>query len=100
MFKSSVCSYENRGPYGNNKYRGNCSGFIVKDFIESYMRKPNGLVADPSVGGGSSIDVANELGIRFKGTDLHQGSTCCGMTSFRSWESQLTLSGGILPTGT
>ncbi|EBD5249272.1 DNA adenine modification methylase, partial [Salmonella enterica subsp. enterica serovar Agona] len=62
MFKSSVCSYENRGPYGNNKYRGNCSGFIVKDFIESYMRKPNGLVADPSVGGGSSIDVANELG--------------------------------------
>ncbi|HCL6271726.1 TPA: DNA adenine modification methylase, partial [Klebsiella pneumoniae] len=73
MFKSSVCSYENRGPYGNNKYRGNCSGFIVKDFIESYMRKPNGLVADPSVGGGSSIDVANELGVRFKGTDLHQG---------------------------
>ncbi|WP_323897304.1 class I SAM-dependent methyltransferase [Aeromonas allosaccharophila] len=73
MFKSSVCSYENRGPYGNNKYRGNCTGHIVKDFIESYMRKPGGLVADPSIGGGSSVDVANELGVRFKGTDLHQG---------------------------
>ncbi len=72
MFKSSVCSYENRGPYGNNKYRGNCSGFIVKDFIESYMRKPNGLVADPSVGGGSSIDVANELGVKWSTKTGHR----------------------------
>lgn len=73
MFKSSICSYENRGNYGNNKYRGNCTGLIVKDFIQSYMRNPNGLVADPSIGGGTSVDVAHELGVRFKGTDLHQG---------------------------
>lgn len=73
MFNTSVCSYPARGSWGNNKYRGNCTGYIVKDFIESYRRDQNGLVADPSVGGGSSEDVARDLGVRFKGTDLHQG---------------------------
>ncbi|NMU82059.1 DNA adenine modification methylase, partial [Vibrio parahaemolyticus] len=51
----------------------NCTGHIIKDFIESYMMKPNGLVVDPSIGGGTSTDVANELKVRFIGTDLHQG---------------------------
>lgn len=73
MFKTSVCSYPIRGHYGDARYRGNCTGLIVKDFIESYHSRPNGLVADPSIGGGTSADVARELGVRFKGTDLHQG---------------------------
>lgn len=73
MFQSSVCSYPKRGHYGDNRYRGNCSGLIVKDFFESFMTRPDGLVADPSVGGGTSGDVAKEMGIRFVGTDLHQG---------------------------
>jgi hypothetical protein len=30
-------------------------------------------VADPSIGGGTSVDVAKEMGLRFIGTDLHQG---------------------------
>lgn len=72
-FNSSVCSYPNRGQYGDNKYRGNCTGHIIKDFIQSYQTNRNGLIADPSIGGGTSVDVARELGVRFKGTDLHQG---------------------------
>lgn len=87
MFKSSVCSYENRGPYGNNKYRGNCSGFIVKDFIESYMRKPNGLVADPVLGAALASTLPMNLVSVSKGQTCIRGSTCCGMTSFRSSES-------------
>ncbi|KGH30904.1 restriction endonuclease subunit M [Comamonas testosteroni] len=73
MFSNSICSYPNRGNYGDNKYRGNCSGYVIKDFIESYLKDQNGLVADPSIGGGTSADVAASLGVRFKGTDLHQG---------------------------
>jgi hypothetical protein len=73
MFKTSICSYPNRGHYGQSAYRGNCTGHIVRDFIESYMSRPEGLVVDPSVGGGTSEDVARELGVRFVGTDLHQG---------------------------
>lgn len=73
MFKNSVCSYPNRGHYGQSSYRGNCTGRIIKDFIESYMKRKDGLVADPSIGGGTSGDVAKEMGVRFIGTDLHQG---------------------------
>jgi hypothetical protein len=73
MFNQSVCSYPDRGHWGNSQYRGNCTGHIIRDFIESYMRNQQGLVADPSVGGGTSEAVARELGVRFKGTDLHQG---------------------------
>ncbi len=73
MFHNSVCSYPDRGSYGKSNYRGNCTGHIVKDFIGSYMRRNDGLVADPSIGGGTSVDVAREMGVRFKGTDLHQG---------------------------
>lgn len=71
-FQDSVCSYPQRGNHGNNKYRGNCTGLIVKDFAESYL-KQGGLFADPSIGGGTSPDVARELGLNFFGTDLHQG---------------------------
>lgn len=73
MFKNSICSYPTRGPYGDSGYRGNCTGYIIRDFIQTYQRNPQGLVADPSIGSGTSNDVAKELGIRFKGTDLHQG---------------------------
>lgn len=72
MFNNSIASYPNRGKWGSSAYRGNCTGHIVKDFIESYL-KPNGLFADPSIGSGTSMEVALELGIRHKGTDLHQG---------------------------
>lgn len=73
MFSSSVASYPDRGPYGKSAYRGNCTGYIIKDFINTYLSRKNGLVADPSIGGGTSADVAREIGVRFKGTDLHQG---------------------------
>lgn len=73
MFKTSVCSYPDRGSYGNSRYRGNCSGHVIKDFVETYLPRLDGLFADPSIGSGTSAHVAAELRVRFKGTDLHQG---------------------------
>lgn len=72
-FQSSVISFPDRGNWGNAKYRGNCSGHVVKGFFETYHRRADGLACDPSIGGGTSVDVAAEMGLRFKGTDLHQG---------------------------
>lgn len=71
-FSNSVCSYPNRGNYGKSSYRGNCTGHIIKDFCESYLPR-NGLLVDPSIGGGTTVDVAKEMGIDFVGTDLSQG---------------------------
>lgn len=72
MFTSSIASYPDRGPYGNNKYRGNCSGHIVADLIDNYL-PAGGLFVDPAVGGGTSQEVAASKGVRFFGTDLHSG---------------------------
>lgn len=72
-FSSSVISYPSRGPWGNNKYRGNCSGYVIKDFLETYHNDKNALFVDPSMGGGTSLDVARDLGINFKGFDLSTG---------------------------
>lgn len=91
MFSNSVCSYPARGSYGDNKYRGNCTGYIIKDFFETYMKDQNGLAADPSVGSGTSEDVAKELGIRFKGTDLNRGFNllCDDFKTFLGEESHI-----------
>ncbi|MGP9780482.1 DNA adenine modification methylase [Psychrobacter sp. PG1] len=71
-FQNSVASYPNRGNYGKSSYRGNCTGHIIRDFCESYL-KTGGLLVDPSIGGGTSQDVAQAMGINFVGTDLSQG---------------------------
>jgi hypothetical protein len=73
MFNQSVVSYPDRGPYGKSSYRGNCSGRIVRDFVETFMSNGDGLLIDPSEGGGTTRDVAQDLGVRYFGTDLSQG---------------------------
>ena len=33
---NSVISYPDRGQYGRNDYRGNCSGYVIKDLIKQF----------------------------------------------------------------
>jgi hypothetical protein len=73
---TSVVSYLNRGPFGNPKYPGNCSGRLVKNLILKYGVK---RVADPKQGSGTSRDVVEGLnkykktGISYWGSDLREG---------------------------
>ena len=76
-FSSSVVDYPDRGPYGNNKYRGNCSGYFIREFIGTYCKGPQDLFVDVAIGGGTSVDVANELGMNFHGFDLRDGFNVC-----------------------
>ena len=50
----SVVSYPDRGPWGDSRYRGNCSGYLVKDLI---LRFNCQSVFDPAEGGGTVEDV-------------------------------------------
>ena len=50
----SVVSYPDRGPWGDSKYRGNCSGHLVKDLILRFGCKS---VFDPAEGSGTIRDV-------------------------------------------
>ena len=55
----SIVSYEDRGKWGNNKYRGNCTGHIIKDLLEQF--KPKNFV-EVFAGGGTGYDVARSMG--------------------------------------
>jgi hypothetical protein len=73
--KSSILSFQNRGNYGSAKYRGNCSGHIVRELLEWF--RPNVFV-DPSCGSNTSGDVVADLRnkgaqIEYFGLDLHSG---------------------------
>lgn len=76
---NSVLSYPDRGPFGHSSYRGNCSGYIVKDLIEHYTkRNDNVLIVDPMEGSGTSRDVCTSLNtqghkIEYIGLDLRHG---------------------------
>ncbi|MFK5893605.1 MAG: hypothetical protein QM504_10325 [Pseudomonadota bacterium] len=67
----SVISYPNRGNWGKSNWRGNCSGWVVKDLIEHF--KPNNFV-DVCFGSDTSGDVCRDMGVAYKGLDLHQGN--------------------------
>lgn len=66
----SIVSYPDRGSYGRNSYRGNCSGKLIKDIINQY--KLRGL-SDFMVGSGTTEDVVRETGLRGTFADLNRG---------------------------
>lgn len=66
----SILSYKDRGHWGKSSWRGNCSGHVYKDLYERL--KPT-IVIDPMMGSGTSIEVAQEMGIEAHGLDLHSG---------------------------
>ena len=72
----SIVSYPNRGPWGDPKYRGNCSGHIIKDLI---LRFKCQSVFDPAQGSKTVKDVVEGINqhlkkaIRYEGKDLKEG---------------------------
>lgn len=66
----SILSYPKRGHYGNNNYRGNCTGYLIKDLIRHFQPK---TFVDACEGSGTSKEVCHELDIKYFGLDLHQG---------------------------
>lgn len=55
----SIISYKERGLWGNNKYRGNCSGHVIKDLLQ--FLQPKNFI-EVFAGGGTGLDVARSLG--------------------------------------
>jgi hypothetical protein len=73
---TSVVSYLDRGPFGDPRYPGNCSGHLAKNLILKYGATH---VADPMQGSGTCRDVVEGLnkykktGISYWGGDLREG---------------------------
>lgn len=66
----SIVSYPDRGEDGNNKYRGNCTGKIIEDYIKQFGIKE---ISDYMCGSGTTEDVAKRMGIISHCYDLNRG---------------------------
>jgi len=72
----SVVSYPDRGPWGDSRYRGNCTGHIIKDLILRFKCRS---VFDPAEGSGTVRDVVAGINkyihknIHYEGKDLKDG---------------------------
>ena len=65
---STILSFPDRGPWGSNRYRGNCSGWILAFLIWKYkVNKFTELFA----GSGTGYDVCKDIGISYVGADLN-----------------------------
>ena len=60
----SIVSYKDRGNFGDSRYRGTCTGYIIKDLLNQFYHtsKPKKFIEVFS-GGGTGKDVAKELNI-------------------------------------
>jgi hypothetical protein len=67
---TSIVSYPDRGPYGDHKYPGNCSGYLIKELVTHFGAK---CVFDPAAGSGTTGDVCRELGVDCLQRDLRDG---------------------------
>lgn len=68
---TTMFSYPDRGPYGDNSYPGNCSGLMLKDLFGFFRPRK---VMDPAEGSGTTGDVCSEMGIEYTGLDLKYGN--------------------------
>ena len=72
----SVVQYPERGPWGDAKFPGNTSGYLLVDLIDYYQPKS---ILDPMEGSGTTGDVAFDMGdIRYIGLDLLSGFDLVG----------------------
>ena len=64
----SVLDFPDRGIWGDNRYRGNCSGWIQAFLIWKYQVKK---MAELFAGSGTGSDVCRDMGVSYIGADLN-----------------------------
>ena len=65
---STLLSFPDRGPWGDKKWRGNCSGWIQAFLMWKYHVEK---FAELFAGSGTGYDVAKDMGIDYIGADLN-----------------------------
>lgn len=64
----TVLDFPDRGPWGDSRYRGNCSGWIIAYLIWRYRVQSMGELF---AGGGTGSDVCRDLQVKYCGADLN-----------------------------
>lgn len=89
---STVLSFPNRGPWGDSKYRGNCSGWIPAYFINKFNVKN---MAEIFAGSGTTYDVCKDMGINYIGIDLNPNPLRDGIISMDILDDSIELPDGF-----
>lgn len=89
---STVLSFPDRGPWGDWKYRGNCSGYIIAFLLWKYGAKS---LAEIFAGGGTGYDVARDFNIPYVGIDLNPNPTRDGIVSMDILDDNIPLPDGF-----
>lgn len=64
----TVLDFPDRGPWGDSRYRGNCSGWVIAYLVWRYGVK---FLGELFAGGGTGSDVCRDMQIRYSGADLN-----------------------------
>lgn len=67
---SSIVSFPERGPWGDARYPGNSSGYVLLELLAAL--KP-GFVIDVTAGSGTNVALCRDYGVRVLGLDLKDG---------------------------
>ena len=67
---SSIMSFPERGPWGDARYPGNASGFVLLELLAAL--KPR-FVIDVTAGSGTNVELCNDFSFRVLGLDLKDG---------------------------
>jgi len=66
----SIMNFPERGKWGKSSWRGNTSGYVIKELVEHFNPR---LFVDACEGSGTSRDVCADMGIEYVGLDLYKG---------------------------
>lgn len=67
---TSLLRYPDRGPWGQSRYFGNCTGYLLVDLLD-YLQPQS--VFDPMEGSGTTSAVCFDLNVTCEGRDLRSG---------------------------
>lgn len=92
LHQDTVLSFPNRGPWGDSRYRGNCSGWIPAYFINKYGVKK---MAEVFAGGGTSYDVCKDMDVSYVGIDLNPNPPRDGIITMDILDDSVELPDGF-----
>lgn len=84
---SSVLSFKDRGPWGSNKYRGNCSGYVQAYLIWKYHVQ---RMAELFAGSGTGYDVCQDMDIGYFGADLNPNPVRPNICSIDAFQDEVS----------
>lgn len=88
----TILSFSERGPWGSNRYRGSCSGWIPAFFINKFHVSH---MAEVFAGSGTTYDVCKDMNVAYTGIDLNPNPPRHGIQTMDILDDSMDLPDGF-----